>query len=197
MTTTREERPNQPNQPTDDEPGSEAATDDYGFAVGVIAAGVGVIAVAMPLLTGAVLSVWLGLLLVVLGVVRVEGLKRRETTPLGDVAAELLRAAGYVLVGILLVFFPLDASRLSVVLAVPLLLDGVGRLTGVLHREADRIASTVLGVALVAIAALLVVSWPSNASWALGTLFGLGLMVVGVAAMLGSRGVVGSGSTAR
>lgn len=178
----------------DDPPASESDAEAaaLGLAVGLVAAGIGVFALLMPLLTGAVVSVWLGLLLVVLGVVRVEALKRREAARIGDVAAELLRASGYVLVGILLVVFTLEPSRLSVVLAIPLLLDGVGRLAGVLHREADRRRSAALGVVLVGIAALLVVSWPSDAAWVLGTLFGLGLVVVGVATALGSGGVTRS-----
>ncbi|SFK68297.1 Uncharacterized membrane protein HdeD, DUF308 family [Halogranum rubrum] len=162
------------------------AGDDVGATVGVIAIAVGVVAVAMPLLTGALLGLWLGILLVVLGVARIESLKHQPTADIRLVLSEALRATGYVLVGILLVVFPLEPTRLSSLLAVLLLLDAVGRLVGVV-RGTTELRSALVGVALVAIAALLVVSWPSTAAWVLGLLFGLGLILVGSTALFTLR----------
>ena len=179
------------------EPDARVAGDDLDLAVGVLAAGTGVLAVAMPLVTGGIVSVWLGVLLVVLAAVRAESLARRPPGRVGAVAAELLRATGYLVVGLVLVAVPLGPSRLSVLLAIPLLLDGLGRLTGVRDRGADRESSALLGAGLVGIAALLLVSWPSDAAWVLGALFGAGLLLVGVALALGPTGAGRVGPAAR
>ena len=179
------------------DPEARVAGGDLDLAVGLLAAGIGALAVAMPLVTGAIVSAWLGVLLVVLATVRAESLARRSSGRVGAVAAELLRATGYLDVGLLLVAVPLGPSRLSVLLAVPLLLDGVGRLVGVRGHEADRESSALLGVALVGIAALLLVSWPSDAAWVLGALFGAGLLLVGVVLALGPTGVRRVGPAAR
>ncbi|SEP06149.1 Uncharacterized membrane protein HdeD, DUF308 family [Halogranum amylolyticum] len=172
---------------TDDRPSTPSAPDDQSndgveATVGVVAIAVGVVAIAMPLLVGALVSVWLGVLLVVLGVVRMEALKSRSSVDVRLLASEALRATGYVIVGIVLVVFPLEPTRLSYLLAIPLLLDGVGRLVGVIRGTTDT-RSVLLGVGLVSLAALLVVPWPGTAAWVLGLLFGLGLILVGVSAI--------------
>lgn len=157
----------------------EPADDGLELATGIIAVGIGVFAVAMPLLTGALVSVWLGLLLVVLGITRAEALKHRQSLDAKGVGSELLRATGYLLVGILLVVFPLEPTRLSFLLAVPLLVDGVGQLAEAVRGGSGRGYSAFVGLGLLGIVTLLAVSWPSDAAWALGLLFGLGLILTG------------------
>ncbi|WP_170830697.1 DUF308 domain-containing protein [Halogranum gelatinilyticum] len=184
MATTRETASRTASSTT--EPLDEPVDTRLRLAVGVITIGIGFFAIAMPLVTGVLVSVWLGLLLIVVGIVRTEALKHRSDVRFGSVAAEVLRASLYVVVGLILLLLPLEPSRLSLVLAIPVVIDGIGFLSRAARVETGPWRSALVGVALVCISVLLVVGWPGSTAVLLGGLFGGGLVLVGAVAVLSS-----------
>lgn len=140
----------------------------------------GALAVLFPILATAALSLTLGVLLVVYGVVQIiDGFRRRGS---GDALPEGLMGALGVAAGVLILITPgVGALSLTLVLAAYFIADAVTRIGFALRkrssgRRGGLIAGGVLSLALGLIIAL---GLPGSALYVLGLLFGIHALFAG------------------
>ncbi|QLG48129.1 HdeD family acid-resistance protein [Natrinema halophilum] len=160
----------------------------------------GLLAILFPFVTGVSLSVILGALLVVGGFAHVA--HAFSVPGWTGSAIQLLLAVVYVVAGIGLLANPvLGLTTLTLLVIAYLFVGGIVEIGAGLSmpREANGLWIAVSGVIGIFLAGLLWAGWPSTALWAIGTLFGINVLVSGVALLsVGSaeRRVVGEESTA-
>ncbi|ELY62066.1 HdeD family acid-resistance protein [Natronolimnohabitans innermongolicus] len=148
---------------------------------GAIVALLGVLAIAFPLATGLSVTVALGVLLVVGGIVH--GVTAVSTRGWGGTIWQLALAAVAVIAGVALLSNPVVGLASLTLLAIGYLLaDGVMELAASTRMEGrgERAAVAVSGVLSLVIAGLLWAGFPADATWAIGLLVGVSLLVTGV-----------------
>ncbi|WP_439026524.1 hypothetical protein [Haloarchaeobius sp. DT45] len=150
------------------------------LAFGTIVVGLGVFVATMPTLAGGLIRLWLGVVLVAAGIALVADAKVTDSLRTG--LTTLGEAIGYMLVGIALLLVPLGQSRLATLFAILYGATGLLRVVSAASEHgAARHESLLTGFLLLLVATLLVVEWPSDTVWALGLLYGTGIVVVGLA----------------
>ncbi len=148
---------------------------------GALVALLGVLAIAFPLATGLSVTVALGALLVVGGIVH--GVTAVSTRGWGGTIWQLALAAVAVIAGVALLSNPVVGLASLTLLAIGYLLaDGVMELAASTRMEGrgERAAVAVSGVLSLVIAGLLWAGFPADATWAIGLLVGVSLLVTGV-----------------
>jgi uncharacterized membrane protein HdeD (DUF308 family) len=154
------------------------------MVAGVLAALTGVAAVAVPLIASVAITIFIGWILVVAGVIAgVHAISHRA-------ALRGLDALLTLLAGLYLLIFPLSGTvSLTFVLAVWLCASGVlSLIAAVRRRDAPDMAITALGgVISLILGVLIAVNLPSSAGWAIGLLVGINLIFWGVRALTGAR----------
>jgi uncharacterized membrane protein HdeD (DUF308 family) len=151
------------------------------MAVGVVIAVLGVLAILAPLVTGVALSILLGALLVVGGLVHVAHAFRAGgwTGSLWQVALGVL----YTVAGISLLANPVvGLATLTLLLIVYFAIEGIVEVVGGLLTRSDPRWGWVVasGVVSLLLAALLWAGFPSTAAWAIGLLVGIQLLSTGL-----------------
>ncbi|MFN5119687.1 MAG: HdeD family acid-resistance protein [Cyanobacteriota bacterium] len=138
------------------------------------------LALALPFLSATLLTLMLGSAAVVAGISQLLRLTGAE-----DTRAKVFRGLSgllYVLGGISLLLFPVQSTvSLTLFLGFLLAMEGMMELAAAAARAiparslvlVDGIVTTLLGV-------LLIAKWPSDSTWAIGTLFGASLAMSAV-----------------
>jgi uncharacterized membrane protein HdeD (DUF308 family) len=154
------------------------------IVAGALALVNGIVAVAVPIVASVAITIFIGWVLVVAGVVAgVYAVSHRAA--LRGLEATLTLAAG-----LYLLIFPLNGTvTLTFVLVVWLCASGVVALLAAWsRRDAPDAAMTAFGGAIsILLGVLIAVSLPSSADWAIGLLVGINLIFWGVRALVGAR----------
>ena len=162
------------------------------IALGLVLIVVGIIAIGAPLATTIVAKVFLGWVLLMAGVSQV--LHAFATRGWRGFLGELLLGALYIAVGVWLAFFPLAGIiGLTVLLAATFVADGLLKLQigWRVRPESGWFWMIVSGLVAIVAGVLLVMGLPSTATWAIGLLAGVNILVSGIAFLsvaLGSGG---------
>ncbi|SEW03073.1 HdeD family acid-resistance protein [Natrinema salifodinae] len=148
-----------------------------GAAVGVL----GLLAIALPVATGLSISIALGILLVVGGIVH--GVHAFAARGWRGSAWQLALAIVSVVAGLAVLAAPVVALvTLTLALVAYLIVDGVAELWTAMRLAGTpgRTSIAVSGVASIVLAALLWAGFPADAIWAIGLLVGVNLLVTGL-----------------
>ena len=162
------------------------------IALGLVLIVVGIIAIGAPLATTIVAKVFLGWVLLMAGVSQV--LHAFATRGWRGFIGELLLGVLYIAVGVWLAFFPLAGIiGLTVLLAATFVADGFLKLQigWRVRPESGWFWMIVSGLVAIVVGMLLVMGLPSTATWAIGLLAGVNILVSGIAFLsvaLGSGG---------
>lgn len=152
------------------------------IALGLVLIVVGITAIAAPLVTTIVAKVFLGWVFLMAGVSQV--LHAFATRGWKGFLGELLLGALYTAVGVWLAFFPLTGIiGLTVLLAATFVADGLLKLQigfGV-RPGSGWFWMIVSGIVAIVAGVLLVMGLPSTATWAIGLLVGVNILMSGVA----------------
>ena len=156
---------------------------------GALIALLGLVAVAFPFVTGISISIALGALLVVGGLVHVA--HAFAGRGLQSFLYQALLGIIYAVAGVSLLANPVvGLASLTVLLAAFLVADAVVEIAvGLRMRSADAtwgwyVVSGALGLL---VAGLIWIGWPASAAWAIGLLLGANLFTTGVAMIFVSR----------
>jgi uncharacterized membrane protein HdeD (DUF308 family) len=153
------------------------------IVAGVLALINGIVAVAVPLIASVAITIFVGWVLVVAGIVAgVHAITHRA-------ALRGLDAVLTLVAGLYLLIFPLSGTvSLTFILAVWLCASGVlSLIAAARRRDAPDMAITAFGGAIsIILGVLIAVSLPSSAGWAIGLLVGINLMFWGVRALAGA-----------
>ncbi len=151
------------------------------LAVGIVIAILGLLAVFTPLFAGLTLSFFLGAYLVIGGIVHfVHAFSGREWT---GFLIQLVLAVVFVVAGLSLLLNPfVGLVTLTVLLIAFFFVDGIVETVMGFRLRPQRgwLSIVVSGVLSLVIAALVWLAFPSSALWALGLLFGIGLLTSGI-----------------
>ncbi|HEV7584288.1 MAG TPA: DUF308 domain-containing protein [Solirubrobacteraceae bacterium] len=154
------------------------------MVAGVLALFIGAAAVAVPLIASVAITLFIGWVLVVAGVVAgVHAISHRASLRGLDAALTLVA-------GLYLLIFPLSGTvSLTFVLAVWFCASGVLSLVAAIRRrDAPDMAMTAFGgVISLILGVLIAVNLPSSAAWAIGLLVGINLIFWGVRALVGAH----------
>jgi len=149
---------------------------------GIVLALLGLLAIVFPFVTGVSLSLLLGAVLVVAGVAHaVHAFSAPGWT---GSAVQAILAVVYVVAGIIFFANPVFGLATLTLLVIAYLFVGglVELVVGLgMPREANGLWIAASGAVGILLAGLLWVGFPSTALWAVGTLFGVNLLISGVA----------------
>ena len=173
---------------------------------GVVMIILGIAAIVLPVAATIAVDLFVGWLFLIAGIVGLVALFSAGNIP--AFLWNLITAALAVAVGVLLLWKPVQgAVSLTLVLTAFFIVEGVFQVvTSIAYR--DVIASTwgwmlVSGICDLALAAIIILGWPSSAAWVLGLLVGVNLITSGwaivMAAMAGRaifKSLTGSTATA-
>jgi len=161
----------------------------YLMGAGAILAILGVLAIIFPFVTGLALSLLLGALLVVGSILHfAHAFSAQKWT---GAVWQILLGLLYVVAGIALMANPVvGITTLTILLIAYFLVDGVIEIVMGFQLRGEHgwgwmIASGVISLIL---AGLIWVNFPSSAAWAVGLLFGVGLLTTGISMMLVANG---------
>lgn len=152
---------------------------------GAVVALLGVLAIAFPLATGLSVTLVLGALLLVGGIVH--GITAFSNRGWGGTIWQLALAVVAVVAGISLLVNPVVGLASLTLLAIGYLLaDGIVELVASVRIDgrSERVAAAVSGVLSLVIAGLLWAGYPADAAWAIGLLVGVSLFVTGISMMV-------------
>jgi len=153
----------------------------WGIALGILTAILGVLLIAYPLFTATVTTIFIGWILIVVGIFEVVQAFRAHTA--GTFFGRLLLGLVYGFGGVMLLLYPLrGVAVLTMLLGVVLLFEAGA--TAVLAFQVkpfsgwgwllvDAIITALLGF-------LILAHWPSSSLWAIGTLVGAAILVRGI-----------------
>jgi uncharacterized membrane protein HdeD (DUF308 family) len=154
------------------------------MVTGVLVLVIGVTAVAVPVIASVAITIFIGWVLAVAGVLAVmHAISHRA-------ALRGLDAALTLVAGLYLLIFPLSGTvSLTFIVAVWFFASGVLSLIAAMRRrDAPDMAMTAFGgVISVILGVLIAVNLPSSAGWAIGLLVGINLIFWGVRALVGAH----------
>ncbi|SRR5579871_2603084 len=157
---------------------------------GILLIGLGILAVASPMVAALAVSAFVAWLIVFAGVVHlIVALHSREA---GSVIWRLLVGLAYICFGAYLIARPVvGVASLTLVLASLFLVEGVFNI--VLYFKARRLfrSSWFLfdGVVTLILGLMIYMQWPSSSAWAIGTLVGASMIFSGVTRVMMSFAV--------
>lgn len=158
------------------------------MGAGAIIAVIGVLAILSPFVAGVSLSILLGALLVVGGLVHVA---RAFSGGWKRFFVQGLLAVVYAIAGIALLSNPvIGLTTLTILLVAFLFVEGILEIVMGFQARGEKgwSALVVSGVLALVIAGLIWAGFPSSALWAVGLLFGVNLLVSGVSMMFMAQG---------
>jgi len=137
------------------------------------------LALALPFLSATLLTLMLGSAAVVAGISQLLRLTGAE-----DTRAKVFRGLSgllYVLGGISLLLFPVQSTvSLTLFLGFLLAMEGMMELAAAARAIPARSLVLVDGIVTTLLGVLLIAKWPSDSTWAIGTLFGASLAMSAV-----------------
>jgi uncharacterized membrane protein HdeD (DUF308 family) len=153
----------------------------WGIFLGIVTAALGVLLIMYPLFAATVTTIFIGCILVIVGVVDIALALRAHKA--GTFFGRLLLGVVYGFGGLLLLFNPQSGvAVLTAVLGVMLLIEA-GVTTGLAFQVKplsgwgwllfDAVITGILGF-------LILAHWPASAVWAIGTLVGAAILVRGI-----------------
>jgi uncharacterized membrane protein HdeD (DUF308 family) len=155
------------------------------IATGILSMITGVIALAVPAAASVAISIFIGWVLLVAGVVMMAHAFSRRST--GDTALAFINGLLTLLVGLYIVIFPLSGTvTLTFILAVWFFATGALEVYAAIRARSQPaswlfgfsgLLSLVLGV-------LIAAELPSSAGWAIGLLVGINLILFGARALI-------------
>jgi uncharacterized membrane protein HdeD (DUF308 family) len=149
---------------------------------GIIAIILGILAMIAPVITGLSIALFLGVLVVIGGIVRL--VWAFQAGSLGEGILKFLLAGLTLVCGMMLVANPLFASGfLTILLSLYFIVDGVSEIAvGLSSRRGWFIFA---GVVSILLGVLLWAQFPLSGAWALGILLGIKLFFIGLIMIMG------------
>jgi uncharacterized membrane protein HdeD (DUF308 family)/ElaB/YqjD/DUF883 family membrane-anchored ribosome-binding protein len=164
--------------------------------LGVLTVIFGVLAIAAPLITGITVTVFVGFLLVFLGITRI--IFAFKSGQWGAGIWGTIIGVVSIIAGLLMVFRPMvGLSSLTLLLAFYFLVDGVFEIIAAFKTRPDQGWGWVLfnGIIAVLLGFMIWRQWPMSGSWAIGVLTGIHILLAGWAMIVlgtGARRVAGA-----
>jgi len=154
---------------------------------GVIMVILGILAIAWPAIATLAVGVYIGWLFLISGIVGLVAMFSAEDVP--AFLWTLLTAALSLIVGVLLLWKPVEAAMsLTLVLTAFFIAEGIFQIvSSINYRSAIPDAwgwMLASGIADLILAALLIMGWSGNVSWALGLIAGINLITSGWAVIM-------------
>jgi uncharacterized membrane protein HdeD (DUF308 family) len=164
---------------------------------GILLIGLGMLAVASPMVAAVAVNVLIAWLIVLAGVVHlVVAFHAREA---GSVVWRLLVGLAYVCFGVYLIARPaLGVASLTFLLASLFLLEGIFNIALFFRAPSILRSSWMLldGIVTLLLGLMIYQQWPSSSAWAIGTLVGVSLIFSGVTRVMVSLAVRKAASSA-
>lgn len=157
----------------------------WAFGLAVLLIVIGLFAIVAPVVSGLAVTVLVGWLLVLAGLLHF--LLAWKTHSTGGAVWEVLLALVYSVAGVFLILHPVAGlASLTLLLAAYFLVKGVMELVFYFRLLPRHGAAWLLVDAVVCIALAVMVwsSWPLSSSWAIGTLVGIGLLFTGFSRLM-------------
>jgi uncharacterized membrane protein HdeD (DUF308 family) len=158
----------------------------WSIGLGVLMVIAGIIAISLPLATGIFAALWIGFILLPVGIAKL--IYAWQTRDMGGFILKVLIALAYVVAGLVLVINPLEGVvALTLVLAVFLLTEGIlDILLAFGMRSSSSNWGWVLANAIVTLIFGLMIwlEWPISAAWVIGTLLGFSIMFSGLSRIM-------------
>lgn len=161
------------------------ANPNRSLVTGIVLAGLGAIAIALPVFSTIVAETWIALILLSAGATKLY--YAFQTREQGGFIWKLLLGALYVATGIMLFARPLTGViTLTLLLGSFLLTEGVFNLFLSFRLRPQQNWLFVLGDGIITLAlgVMIWVQWPFNAPWLIGTFVGASLLLSGVSRMM-------------
>jgi uncharacterized membrane protein HdeD (DUF308 family) len=152
------------------------------YFLGILLIILGIAAVAFPFVTTIAAKVFLGWLFLIAGILQV--VHAFSTRTWSEFFLDLLIGVLYVVAGGWLAFFPLTGIiTLTLLLAIMFVIHGVleGMIAFRIRPHVGWIWMLMAGMVAVTVGVLLILKLPSSATWAIGLLVGINLIMSGVA----------------
>jgi uncharacterized membrane protein HdeD (DUF308 family) len=157
---------------------------------GVLLIGLGMLAIASPMVAAVAVNVLIAWLIVLAGVVHlVVAFHAREA---GSVIWRLLVGLAYVCFGMYLIARPaLGVASLTLLLASLFLVEGIFNIVLFFRAPSIMRSSWFLfdGIVTLLLGLMIYLQWPSSSAWAIGTLVGVSLIFSGVTRVMVSLAV--------
>ena len=154
--------------------------------LGIVAIVLGLLCMAAPVITGLSIALVLGILVLTAGVARL--IWAFKTARDGQAILKFAVGGLTLLVGLLLVANPVFAAGvLTIVLSLYFILDGVSEIAAGMGTKQGWL--TFAGVISILLGVLLWAQFPLSGAWALGILFGLKLLLIGIIMLTGGSAV--------
>ncbi len=150
------------------------------LALGVLLSALGLLLIAAPALGTLAIDLLVGWFLIIGGIAQLIHAFMEKAWR--GFLLEMASGALYLVVGILLVFYPIaGAQALTIFLAAFLLVEGIVRIAMALRLRRAQGWGWLLfgGIATVILALLIWMQWPASALWVLGLLVGINLLFTG------------------
>jgi uncharacterized membrane protein HdeD (DUF308 family) len=150
----------------------------------------GMLAVALPFIAAVAVSVVIGWLIVLAGVVHLT--VAFHTREAGSLIWRLLVGLAYLFFGVYLIARPaLGVVSLTLVLASLFLVEGILNIVMFFRVRSSQGSSWVLidGIITLLLGLMIYAQWPSSSAWAIGTLVGVSMIISGVTRVMLSLAV--------
>jgi uncharacterized membrane protein HdeD (DUF308 family) len=164
-------------------------------ALGAVTILAGMVAVALPLAAGVTFAWFVGVVLLVVGILQFVGAWRARAW--GGQTADLVGGVLYVVAGILAVAFPMAMlAVLALAIAIFLMLRGAYQTWAALRIKPARGWGWLLfgGVLALVLGLLLLLGWPDKTVWVIGLFVGIELIFTGWTYAFLGVGIRGIGS---
>jgi uncharacterized membrane protein HdeD (DUF308 family) len=154
--------------------------------LGVIAIVLGLLCMMAPVITGLSIALLLGILVLTAGVVRL--VWAFQSASAGQGILKFVVGGLTLLCGLLLVANPVFAAGvLTIVLSLYFIIDGVSEIAAGTSTKQGWL--TFAGVISILLGVLLWAQFPLSGAWAMGILFGLKLLLIGIIMLTGGSAV--------
>jgi len=158
---------------------------------GLILCGLGLLAIASPLVTTIAIDIFIGFLFLMGGVVRALSLMKARHVP--GYWWSMFGAILAIVLGLVMIAKPADGVlTLTMLLIILFAIEGVsGILSAVVFRQysSNWVWPLISGVMNLVLVAMILQGWPGTASWAIGLLAGINLLFMGASLIMLSVGV--------
>lgn len=157
----------------------------WSVALSVVLIVLGLIAVILPQIGGLAIALYFGWLLLLGGAALLVFAWRTHAA--GVMSLQVVLGLVYVLLGLFLILKPgAGLASLTLLLAGYLLIEGILELTAAfrVRPAAGRTWLIIDGVVALVLAAMIVTSWPSSATWVVGTLVGINMIFGGISRLM-------------
>lgn len=162
----------------------------WNMALGVITIVFGVIAIGSPLVTGAVVSTIIGMVLLIVGIIELIGAFGDDTWKAG--IFDFILGTITILVAGLLIARPVVGSAvLTIILGIYFLLDGITRIAWSFKMRPIPGWGWLLigGLISIFLGILILNNWPLSGIWAVGVMVGIRIIFAGLGMLLTEQAV--------